>query len=127
MKLVQRIALVLLLIVGMFGCTLDLPTPTSASVERFENGAPIQSWSLTDSQLDALVSWFKECESGWSPSYITYVPKIEVRVKHRSGNQSSINIWPQKIIVNLGGNQFEQSFEASTVQGLLSALGAISG
>ncbi|MFN4329056.1 MAG: hypothetical protein ACK4FF_09280 [Limnobacter sp.] len=123
MKLANRIVLVLLLSVALVGCKLDLPSPTSGSVHRFEKGAPVSSWQLTERQLFALSSWFKEHQSGWSRSYVTYVPKIDVRVVHGGGKQSSINIWSQKVIVVTGEDQLVQDFELSDIQSLLSAVG----
>lgn len=123
MKLIRRIALVLILAAGLVGCKLDLPSLTSGSVQRFEKGTPVLSRQLSEKQLLALSAWFQQRRSGWSRSYVTFVPKTEVHVMHSDGKQSSINIWPQQVIVVTEEHQLVQDFGATDMQTLFSIMG----
>ena len=127
MKLILRIVFVALLMVGLSACTLELPAAASASAQRYANGSPTASWALNEKQLGAVAAWFDQHKSGWSQSPVTYVPGVYVQVRHANGSQSSINIWPQLVVVNSGGSQYVQRFEASELQNLLSAVGAAGG
>lgn len=128
MKIIHRLTVLFFLAAVLSGCTLELPAPISASVERYAKGAPVQTWRLSDPQLAALSEWFAQHQSGWSPSYVSYVPNVEVTVQHAAGKQSYINVWSTKrVVVNSGGRQVEQDFEASAVQSLLAVVEAHGG
>ena len=119
MTIARRLVVAFLLAIALSACTLELPT--AASAERYSGGAPVQ---LTEQQLRLLSAWFEAHQSGWSHSYVTYVPATYVRVAHVGGQSSTINIWsPTKVVVNYDGSQIEQQFEASSVQTLISIVG----
>jgi hypothetical protein len=128
MNSARRFAIVLLLTAVLAACTLELSPATSATVERYSNGRPVQTSKLTEQQLHLLSAWFAEHKSGWSRSYVTYAPAIYVRVSHVGGKPSSINInSPTAVVVNYEGSQLEQQFEAAAVQNLISIIGASGG
>lgn len=123
MRSIARRVVGVLLAVALTACTLELPSPVSASVERYMNGAPVKTWALTGKQTGSLAEWFKQHQSGWSPSYASYAPRLLVRVKHAGGKESSVNVLPSGLIV-LSSNegQFTQSFEAKVVGELVAAV-----
>lgn len=116
------------LAVALAACTLELPSPVSASVAQYMKGAPVRAWALTEKQAGSLTEWFKQRQSGWSPSYASYVPHVLVRLGHADGKESSINVLASGLIVVVSKEgQFTQSFEANVVGELLAIIGANGG
>lgn len=106
------------------GCKFTLPEVASATVERYQSGSTLQSRSLNSSQIHALSRWFSKHETGWSSSVVSYVPTIEVRVKHSNGDVSVVNILSGIVVVYNSSGQYEQRFSQTDLAEILSILGA---
>ena len=121
MKKLMLSVVLFLLATALAACKLELPPhPMSASVEQFNQGAPKKKWNLTEQQVELLGQWFSQHQTGWSTSYVTYVPAVLVRVVHSGGVQSSINVSSGGfVIVNAGDRQFTQKFEDPDARTLL--------
>jgi hypothetical protein len=125
MKGLARQAAVAFLAMTLAACSLELAKPESAAVERYEKGSPVSTWVLTEKQLASFATWFAQHQSGWSPSYATYVPRVLVRVKYDGGKEGSVNIFPSGfVIVSSRDGQFTQTFEAKVVNELIDSIGA---
>lgn len=124
MRSIARRIFVVFLAVALAACTFELPSPVSASVEHYLNGAPVNAWALTEKQTGFLTDWFKQHQSGWSPSYVSYAPHVLVRVRLSDREESSINVlpWGKVVVVSTEG-QFTQSFEAKVIGELLTIIG----
>ena len=127
MKPLQHLVILLFAVVLLAGCTVDVPPATSATVSRYERGAPVRTWKLTEAQLRAMSQWLKQHPSGWSPSFVSYVPNVYVTIQHSNQEQSSINISPVKVILNSAGNQVEHPFDPLVIKALLDTLEAKGG
>jgi hypothetical protein len=121
MKL-HRIAIVPLTIFALVSCQLELPPVASATVERHSFDQTTQSINLSSEQVRVLASWFAEHPSGWSRSVVSYVPTLEVRLTHTSGETSVVNIMGTKVIIYNRSGQFEQQFYVSSLTNLLSVV-----
>jgi hypothetical protein len=127
MKLLQHLATLLFTVALLAGCTVDLPPASAATVSRFERGAPVKTWQLTEAHIRSLSLWFQQHQSGWTPSFVSYYPIVYVTIQHSNHEQSSINISPVKIIVNSAGRQVEQPFDRLAIKTLLDSLGSNGG
>jgi hypothetical protein len=129
MKSIARLLGLAFLVATLSACTLEMPSSIGATTEQHTNGAPVKSWTLTETQARTLADWFSQHQSGWSPSYVTYVPRVLIRLKHANGKESSVNVLPPGLVVvnSMDGYQFSQSFEAKTVEQLVAIVGANGG
>lgn len=129
MKSIARLLGIAFLVATLSACTLKIPNSIGASAEQYTNGAPIKTWTLTETQATTLTDWFKQHPAGWSPSYASYVPRVLVRLKHANGKESSVNVLSPGLVVvaSMDGHQFSQSFEAKTVEQLVAIIGANGG
>lgn len=55
-----------------------------------------------------LVAWAAQHKTGWRRSYVTYAPGTVV-----SGTNFSLNIHTSRVILNIGGHQYERNAQAS--------------
>lgn len=129
MKSIARLLGTAFLVATLSACTLEMPGSIGATAEQHTNGAPIKTWTLTETQATTLTNWFKQYPTGWSPSYASYVPRLLVRLRHPNGEESSVNVLSPGLVVvaSTDGRQFSQSFEAKTVEQLVAIIGANGG
>ncbi|MEX8503719.1 MAG: hypothetical protein AB3X41_11845 [Leptothrix ochracea] len=120
MNIAPRTAIAFVAAIAASACSFELPELKSASVESYSRGGLIQSWALNESQRNALSSWFKQHQSGWSASYVSYAPAILVHVSSAHEINSVVNILPvSKVVVFNNSGQYEQKFDGSEFQKLL--------
>ena len=125
MKRIVRLAAAVFLASAFAACTLQLEKPESGAVERYAKGAPVDTRALTGEQLSQLASWLDRHQSGWSPSYVSYVPHLLIRVKYADGNEGTVNIFTSGfVIVRSAGRQFTHSFGEAVVGELVSSIDA---
>lgn len=128
MKSIARRLVQVFLVAALSACTLEMPSSIGANAEQYASGSPIKNWALTETQAKALIDWFKQHPTGWSPSYASYAPRLLVRLKNANGKESSVNVLSQGlVVVALPDGQFTQSFEARTVEQLIAIIGAAGG
>ena len=119
-----RISALAAVVVSLAACTFELPPIASASLSRYEAGAPVSNRSLSPSQSRVLETWFAERASGWSASYASYAPSLQVRVAHKNGQESVANLVGHKVIVYGSFGQYEQQFSAESIAKLRSLIRA---
>ncbi|MFZ4550885.1 MAG: hypothetical protein ACOYNB_03585 [Aquabacterium sp.] len=117
-------ALLLALASMLSACTLDVPQASEAIVALNAGTLNERTKNLTDDQMRGLKAWFDDRRSGWLPSYVTYAPAMEVRVKGFNGNNTIINIMPSKVVVYGSFGQYEQRFPPNELSILLLAIGS---
>jgi hypothetical protein len=105
------------------GCKLTLPQVTSATVERYQSGEPLQQIPLSSNQLSALSGWFSQHDSGWSSSVVSYVPTLIVRAKHNDGDVSVINVLSRMVVIYNRSGQYEKQISQTDLATLRSILG----
>jgi len=135
MRLILRCLLPVLLVLTLQGCSFDLPPINSAYAIEYVGGAVElnkfqgqRRWELSKSQLQSLDSWFQSHRSGWSSSYASYVSTAEIKIIHSDGSSSSVGLSASGlVVVNSGGSQVTQQFEAALVKQLLMSVGATNG
>lgn len=128
MKSFARRFVELFLLIALSACTLEMPSPIGATVEQYTSGALIKTWALTEAQEKALIDWFKQHPTGWSPSYASYVPHLLVRLKHSDGKVLSVNVLsPRLIVVASPDGQFTQMFETRVEEQFIASIGATGG
>ena len=108
------------------GCKFSLPEVTSATVTRYVSGNPGPQTELVPSQRAAIATWFKEHKSGWSSSFASYGPQLEIRVAHENGSQSVINVIDSKVVVKGEFGQYERNSGKPALAALRAAIGASS-
>ena len=119
----NKLAITILLAWLLSACTLEVPAATEAVVTINHGGQVATSEKLTDGQLQSLSGWLKERSSGWSPSYVSYAPATEVRVKHSDGSHTVVNIMQSKVVVYGNAGQYEQTFASNELLRLRSTIG----
>lgn len=128
MKRIALQVILVFLVVTLAACTLEIPSAISATAEKQAQGAPVKTWTLTETQTGSLVDWFKQHRSGWSPSYVSYAPRLQVRMKHANGKESYMNVLPPGLVVVVSTEgQFTQTFETQVVEQLVSIIGGNGG
>jgi hypothetical protein len=112
-------AIVTLLVLG---CRIELPAASTASLSlRLPDGSS-SSASLTNSQIDALHTWFRAHSSGWDPTLIDYVPNYEVHFTAQDGYPVTINCSAGFVVVNVPQGQFARSLSISETAELFGIL-----
>ena len=122
----RAVVVVLIAATLLAGCKFSLPDVTSATVTRYVSGNPGPQTELTPSQRAAIATWFKEHKSGWSSSFASYVPQLEVRATHENGTQSVINVIDSKVVVKGAFGQYERNSGKPALAALRAAIGASS-
>ena len=122
----RAVVVVLAVATLLAGCKFSLPDVTSATVTRYVSGSPGPQTELTPSQRAAIATWFKEHKSGWSSSFASYGPQLEIRVAHENGSQSVINVIDSKVVVKGEFGQYERNSGKPALAALLAAIGASS-
>jgi hypothetical protein len=97
------------------GCKFSLPQVSSATIEQYQTGRPLQAKELTPNQVRALSDWFSQHSSGWSSSVASYVPTLLVHAKHTDGDTSVINIMSNMVVVYNRSGQYQQQFTPSAL------------
>lgn len=106
-------ALAAFLALFLAGCKFILPQVSSATLEQYSTGRPLQARELTPNQVRALTDWFSQHGSGWSSSVVSYVPTLLVRATHTDGDTSVINIMSNMVVVYNRSGQYQQQFTPS--------------
>ncbi len=106
----RTIALSVLLLLSLAGCKLALSQVSSATLEQYGAGRLLQARELTPSQVHALSDWFSRHETGWSSSFVSYVPALVVRARHADGDTSVVDIDSTMLIVYNRSGQYQQHF-----------------
>lgn len=126
MKLRHAVAL-LASALTIAGCQLDVSPITSATMSQYVSGRPEPSVTLRSEKVQALSSWIAEHRSGWSPSFVSYAPSLEIRLTHAAGETSVMNIDSKKVVIYNRSGQLEQEFPSSSLSALRSAIGGAGG
>jgi len=118
-----------LLVASCFAQSFELSAVASASLVRYSKGAPMPSGPLllSSEQLSALTAWFASHSSGWSRSYVTYAPSIQVVLRHSDGQQSSLQVLTSKLVIYGAFGQQERKLTAEEHDSLLRLLGVSAG
>ena len=122
----RAVVVVLAVATLLSGCKFSLPAVTSATVTRYISGNPGPQTELAPSQRAAIATWFKEHKSGWSSSFASYGPQLEIRVAHKNGSQLVINVIDSKVVVKGEFGQYERSSGKPALAALRAAIGASS-
>jgi len=112
-SLTRTIALGVFLALFLAGCKFTLPQVSSATLEQYGTGRPLQARELTPNQVRALIDWFSLHGSGWYSSVVSYMPTLLVRAKHTDGDTSVINIMSNMVVVYNRSGQYQQQFTPS--------------
>lgn len=112
-SLTRTIALGAFLALFLAGCKFTLPQVSSATLEQYGTGYPLQEKVLTPNQVRTLSAWFSQHGSGWSSSVVSYVPTLLIRAKHTDGDTSVINIMSNMVVVYNRSGQYQQQFTPS--------------
>lgn len=116
-SLTRTIALGAFLALFLTGCKFTLPQVSSATLEQYGMGHPLQAKELTPNQVRALSAWFSQHSSGWSSSVVSYVPTLLIRAKHTDGDTSVINIMSNMVVVYNRSGQYQQQLTPSELAG----------
>jgi hypothetical protein len=124
MRITQAITGVALSII-LASCTLEVPKPTTVQVTIYKNGKPEPSANtLSQSQQNKLAGWLEKYNSGWSKSYASYVPVIEVRITHADRSVSVLNVRNTNHVIAYGNfGQYEQEFNSTAMSELRQTIG----
>jgi hypothetical protein len=122
MKVILARTFAICIFIVLSGCTFTLPPVTTASVERHQNGQPLQAFELKATQIQTLSGWFTQHTSGWSSSVVSYVPALVVRAKHANGEVSVINVLSKSVVIYNSTVQYEQQFKETDLTALRSIL-----
>ncbi len=120
--LFTRIALALAIALVLSACKFVLPATISATTESLDPKGIPYPVELTKDQISALTSWFSLHQSGWTPSPASYVPGLQVHVKHTNGDVTNINILQNVIVVNNSNGQYVYHPPADDLSALRSIL-----
>ena len=118
-----KLAITFLLAWLLSACTLEVPAATEAVVAITQGSGVARSERLTNAQMQGLSGWLKARSSGWLPSYVSYAPATEVRVKHADGSHTVVNIMQSKIVVYGSAGQYEKAFAPNDLVRLRSSIG----
>ena len=117
-SLTRAIVLGAFLALSLAGCKFSLPQVSSATVEQYQTGRPLQAKELSPKQVRALTDWFSQHDSGWSSSVVSYVPTLLIRAKHTDGDTSVINIMSGMVVVYNRSGQYQQQFSQSELSAI---------
>ena len=112
--MITRIITIFALAVLLTGCGRD-PDLSALStqplkVATFRGGREVamRNVSPPSREHELLSAWAALHKSGWSSSYVSYAPGTLV-----SGTNFSLNIHTSRVILNIGGHQYEHDAPAS--------------
>ena len=109
------------------GSGFTLPPVTSGVVVQHTVGGhpagAAEPRRLTSQQVQSVSNWFSQHSEGWSQSFVSYAPSLEIRLEHRD-DVSVVNIVsPTFIVVYNRSGQFERKAGLQEVESLKSAIG----
>ena len=108
----------------LFACKFVLSPITSGYLEIYGSGAPVQKTRLTEAQLSVLSDFFRDHQSGWSSSPASFVPAVLVRVTHKNGDVSTINLLRSMLVISNQEGQYVTQLPAEDMAKLRTILGA---
>jgi hypothetical protein len=106
--MITRVISIIALAALLTGCSRqpDLSTlgTQTLKITTFSGGRETgeRSVSPPSREHERLAAWAKQHKSGWSSSYVSYAPGTLV-----SGTNFSLNIHTSRVILNIGGAQYE--------------------
>jgi hypothetical protein len=127
MKFFCVIGSYLLLCITLSGCSLEFPAVQSAAYTEYVKGSPSKPVVLTTTRAQRLAGWLASRRSGWSPSFVSYVPNVLIQIKHVDGSVSRLNLYPRKAIADGSFGSHERELtepEVLEIKGLLGLNGS---
>ena len=109
--------------IAVAACELEAPKLASGDVAVYDGGRSSHSWQLSAAQLTQIQSWLNNHRGGWSRDLNSYAPKVLISMKAVDGSPWGINVFSTGVVINGGGHQLNQSFEAREIELLKSAAG----
>lgn len=123
----RRVFLLLLPAIPLASWPFEIVPVKSASVIRHSTEAPGLLLAMSSTQVAALNDWLSSHRSGWSASYVSHVPRIQVQLSHTNGESSSLQLVAGKLIVYGGSGQQERALTAEEFNALFRLLSATAG
>lgn len=112
--MISRVIILIALAALLTGCGRDPDLSTLGTqplaITTFSGGRQTgeRRVSPPSREHERLLAWVAQHKTGWSSSYVTYAPGTLV-----SGTNFSLNIQPSRVILNIGGHQYEHDTQAS--------------
>ena len=114
LRMITRVITIIAFAALLTGCNRDpdlsaLGTQT-LKITTFSGGrkAGERSVSPPSREHERMAAWAEQHKTGWSRSYVGYAPGTLV-----SGTNFSLNIHTSRVILNIGGRQYEHDAPAS--------------
>ncbi len=108
----------LLLITVLSACNVEVPAIDSAKVAQYESGKPQKTWELNRSEIAALSQWFQRHQDGWSPTFTTYAPGLNVVLGNAKRPVGGLNILGNRLVVNVERGQYIRELSPEEISSL---------
>ena len=112
------------IVLVLAGCRIETPTLRSAKVKQFEKGNELRTWTLTDTQLQAVSDWLARQRSGWYPTPATFAPSLTLAGMDANEQAFTLNVRTEEIVVNGPKGQFMKQFPPEDLDALRRLLAA---
>lgn len=112
--MITRVITIIALAVFLTGCGRDPNLSTLSTqplkIATFRGGreVAVRDVSPPSPEHELLAAWAAQHKTGWSSSHVSYAPGTLV-----SGTNFSLNIHTSRVILNIGGHQYEHDAPAS--------------
>jgi hypothetical protein len=106
------------------GCSPDVPEIQSGEVLRYDQGRPVERWTLTSDGRNDVRAWLYSHRRGWTPDPRNYAPQLLAELRHLDGTESSINVLPSSVVVVHQYREYSQGFAPSEIDKLRNAMAA---
>jgi hypothetical protein len=104
------------------GCNLDVPAITNAKYSLPQKNGAEESIQLSNMQIQQISTWLSAHRSGWSRSFVTYVPKHYISGNLVGGKYASLNIWTSQIVVVIDSEQYVRSLSPAESASIMAIL-----
>jgi hypothetical protein len=122
MQLFLKLVFATLISALIVGCNLDVPAITTAKYSLAQKNGAEESIQLSNMQTQQISTWLSAHRSGWSRSFVTYVPKHYISGNLVGGKYASFNIWTSQIVAVIDSEQYMRSLSPAESASIMSIL-----